>query len=1071
MDPNEIAADVPVFHRADPARFGFLTGHTLETLCLMAEVEWGEQTELVDISQLVIKRRNHRSDTESEVRNSRYGNINDLRRRITFEKLRGMLTDVFYSMKTSEIDFYAHQFKPVLRFIESATNRLLIADEVGLGKTIEAGLIWTEWQAREKARRLLVICPPTLIPKWIRELQDRFHIAAEATDANRLADLLTRFDRQGPGVSFALVTSYHALRPRKTERALLKSLRDASDAERVELERSLPTRVQLLHRIRAQGEQAVQNGEAHFLEMVVFDEAHAMKNTASASYFTGETFSAASGAAVCLSATPIHNNSRDLYSLLRLVDPEVFRDEYVFDLLREQNLPIVKLHNALSASAWKPDDISPLIESLVSESSRNLMRGALNECDGSPRGRVKVRHMAERMNLLGNFINRTRKRDVIERRVVRQPVTRPVHLTKQEMLFYRATLSLVRREVRKHGGGVSSFHLIHPALRMSSSIPVIAEAVANGKWGGFDEIELMADFLPDGFDSTDGDDLAAPDELRNLTDYDFEGNDSKYAALVEALDLIARKASLKCDEGTDVAIEAEDKIVIFAFFKSTIAYLLRRLTADGHPAIAVTGDVTDHGERDRIFRGFETDGNRILLCSEIGAEGVDLQFARVIVNYDLPWNPMRVEQRIGRIDRIGQKAQSIVIINFHVRDTIDGCIYAHLYNKIGIFEQSIGTLEGILGEEVAALTSTLLSSDLPWDQLEAQAEQTAEAVCQRAEIEAELENSTGALIAFQDLLSEQVGESQRLGRFIKPAELRLHAEDFLAGRYKSSDACFVIGDNPAPSCIECQLSFRALSDFEQFCQRTELPWPHGFSRHNKILHLAFDPSVHQQHKHEFPDLVLVTHLHPFFRWITEENASTSNTWHKVSALRVQGDDYEPGLHFYLVYRLTMEGVTRRDAFHYAAKHIPSGTVFSGQKAEMLLGSALDRGESLFPRDPSDHSPCLKELRDALAIEIRDAQSLFRRDQTQKLDIRRQQLTAHFDRRIEAQQRRIETAESRGVDPNQLKGFKKVLSNLVESRARQLHKLEDKLAAMTEKPSEVACGLIEVTPGASEPAVY
>ena len=145
---------------------------------------------------------------------------------MTFEKLRGMLTDVFYSMKTSEIDFYPHQFKPVLRFIESATNRLLIADEVGLGKTIEAGLIWTEWQAREKAKRLLVVCPPTLVPKWLRELQDRFQFAAEATDASHLCDLFERFTRRGPSVSFVLVTSYHALRPFRKDRPHLQRLRE-----------------------------------------------------------------------------------------------------------------------------------------------------------------------------------------------------------------------------------------------------------------------------------------------------------------------------------------------------------------------------------------------------------------------------------------------------------------------------------------------------------------------------------------------------------------------------------------------------------------------------------------------------------------------------------------------------------------------------------------------------------------------------------------------------------------------------------------------------------------------------
>jgi len=137
----EIVAGKAVSHQANPGRLGILTGRKMEAMFLMAEVNWGNQREYVDVSQLIERDPTAGTDPDAEVREGRYGTIDDLRRRITFEKLRGLLTDVFYSMKASEIDFYPHQFKPVLRFIDSATNRLLIADEVGLGKTIEAGLI------------------------------------------------------------------------------------------------------------------------------------------------------------------------------------------------------------------------------------------------------------------------------------------------------------------------------------------------------------------------------------------------------------------------------------------------------------------------------------------------------------------------------------------------------------------------------------------------------------------------------------------------------------------------------------------------------------------------------------------------------------------------------------------------------------------------------------------------------------------------------------------------------------------------------------------------------------------
>jgi SNF2 family DNA or RNA helicase len=1052
----DIIAGKPVSHRANPGRLGFLTGRTLQAMFLMAEVNWGNQREYVDVSQLVERDPGVGTDSDTEVQEGRYGTIDDLRRRITFEKLRGLLTDVFYSMKTSEIDFYAHQFKPVLRFIDSATNRLLIADEVGLGKTIEAGLIWTEWQARQKARRLLVVCPPTLCPKWLRELQDRFQLPAEMADAPSLAGLLDRFDRRGPGLSFVRVASYHSLRPFRTERSQLQDLLD-TQLEAKEQARVLSPRVRLLHRLRQW------DAPEPFIDMVVFDEMHGMKETGTASNYLGEILATAAGAMVGLSATPIHNKSRDLYALLHLVDPEVFSDERGFDDLRRQNLPVVQLQNALSNLVWHPQNLAKLVDGLYSADARAKFHELIRSFDGSPRKRVEIRHAAERINLLSNFINRTRKSDVIENRVLRQPKTLQVNLTQEEAAFYTAVLALVRKAVQRRGDRVTSFHLIHPALRMSSSLPTVADAVRHGKWGGFEELEGLAEDFGVELDLVGYKGLPPPERLRGLAQFDFEQNDSKYGALLTALRLMQAKGSIAPDRGGDIPISLNEKVIIFAFFKSTIAYLQRRLTADGFPNVAVTGDIKDRVERDNILQKFASDANRILLCSEIGAEGVDLQFARILVNYDLPWNPMRVEQRIGRIDRIGQESPNIIIINFHVRETIDGSIFSHLYNKIGVFEHTIGALEGILGEEIAKLTAEIFREDLTNEQIAQRAAQTADAVCQRAALEEQLENSTGALIAFQDLLSEQIGESQRLGRFIKPSELRLHTEDFFASKYQGTHACLLVSDNPAPECVQLKLSFRALSEFETFCQLHDYAWPDGFSRSARSASLTFDPAVHQRLKRKFTQLVLATHLHPFFRWITQENEQASNDWHKVSAVRLQSEEFTPGRYFYLVYRMTLEGITRRDAFFYAIKHLPTSQVLTGTRAESLLNAALEKGESAFPRDTPDYLAELAELRGAVAEELKSAQRMFREDQAQKLSIRRQQITVHFNRRIEVQRRRILTAEQGGADAQRgLAGFRRQLANLEAERDQQLDKLGRRSSEVQDRSSEVACGLLDVS---------
>lgn len=1059
MDTNDVVPGLAVYHRADPGKLGVLTGNKLEAMFTMAEVDWGNQLQFTDVTQLVARQQNRRGTADEDVRDGRYGTIDDLRRRITFEKLRGLLTDVFYSMKTSEIDFYPHQFKPVLRFIESATSRLLIADEVGLGKTIEAGLIWTEWQARKHARRLLIVCPPTLVPKWVRELQDRFNLPAEATNARHLEEMLERFDRRGPGLDFVLVTSYHALRPFTAERDALRKL---AEGKILTADIDSP-RVRLLDRIRTQGDEASLNDSARFLDMVVFDEAHSMKNTGAASYLAGEILSMAAGAAVCLTATPVHNTSRDLYALLRLIDPEVFRDEHVFDLLRQQNLPVIQLQNALADHAFAPADIQARIAELPAGDARDRLQQTLANYDGSAAQRTELRFQTERLNLLGNFINRTRKRDVIANRVIRVPVTIDVMLSDKEATFYRAVLALVRQEVRRRGNQLTSFHLIHPALKMSSSMPVMAATVHAGRWGGFEELAQLAEDLGADLDDDTEADFPAHHELVDLARHDFAAHDTKYAALRQALHLITHKGQLRSNTNEIIEVSPRDKVIIFAFFKDTIAYLERRLAADGFQAVAVTGDIKDRVERDRLLRRFGEDGNQILLCSEIGAEGVDLQFARVVINYDLPWNPMRVEQRIGRIDRIGQKASSIVIVNFHVQGTIDGSIFTHLYRKINVFEQSIGALEGILGEAISRLTAQIFEENLTLEQIAMRAEQTADAVMARATLANELESNTGALFAFQDLLAEQVGESQRLGRFIKPQELQLHMEDFLAARYRGHDACLVVADSPCPASCEVRFSHRALAEFENFCQEKELAWPAGFSRSNRIAKMTFDPAVHQEARLKSSSLHLVTHLHPFFRWITRANEQSNNQWHKVSAVRLESQTLPSARYFYLIYRMSLEGLTRRDAFHYILKELGSGSVLSGIEAEAIVNEALDKGESLFPRALHDLSATLTELRQVIAADIATEQRRFREDQALKFDIRRQQLTAHFDRRIEAQRRRIETALSRARQETAgLAGFRKYLQNLEQERRAQLAKLELRARNLTESISEVACGVIEIT---------
>ena len=182
--------------KTDPAVSGVTTG----------EVKRKGRFELVQIeigpNNKPFKRLNHLElipdgleSMDELIRTGRFGGDRDLSRAIAYHKIRGDLTDVLYSMESSLTDFFAHQFKPVLKFIDSISGRILIADEVGLGKTIEATYIWKEVQAREHGQRLLIICPSMLQRKWQYDLSRLFGIHAEIFPAK---DILERFGTVAP---------------------------------------------------------------------------------------------------------------------------------------------------------------------------------------------------------------------------------------------------------------------------------------------------------------------------------------------------------------------------------------------------------------------------------------------------------------------------------------------------------------------------------------------------------------------------------------------------------------------------------------------------------------------------------------------------------------------------------------------------------------------------------------------------------------------------------------------------------------------------------------------------------
>jgi len=608
------------------------------------------------------------------LRAGRFSEPARLRQVLTHIRLTGRLADMIYSMEASDTDVHAHQFKPVLKMLASPTGSLLIADEVGLGKTIDAGLFWTELRARFNFRRLLVVCPKVLARKWEDELSGKFGLDARAFSAADLLDAVRDSDRWQRG--FVAVCSLQGLKP---PRGWDEEGSPGYGPARAELARLL--------RERADDEP--------IFDMVVIDEAHHLRNAEMQSNTLARLLRPTTQHQVFLSATPIHLGNDDLFSLPSLIDPETYRHPTVLDAIIEANRPIVEAREA----ALRGAPLAELRERIEAASRHPLLIGtqkiaavltSLDACrDPLPRAdRARLADELDTVNLLANTVTRTRRRDVQELRVVRQ-----VRALRAKMApIGREAYDRITRAVHRYASHTdmpAGFLLATPQRLLASCLPA-AVALWRSRFEDFeDEDEDASD--EDASDKAAGVGEGAAPLVQHLAEAcrslpstaELERHDSKFATFVSALHSLFRK-------------HPAEKVVVFSTFRSTLRYLARRLAAKGIGCEMIHGAVED---RQSVLERFQSNESvRVLLSSEVGSEGIDLQFCRTVVNDDLPWNPMRVEQRIGRVDRLGQAAESVMILNLLHRDAIDDEIYRRLYERLNVCEQALGGFEDVLGE-------------------------------------------------------------------------------------------------------------------------------------------------------------------------------------------------------------------------------------------------------------------------------------------------------------------------------------------------------------------------------------
>ncbi len=468
MDDNNGQTFEPNTHvrlKADPGRIGVTTG---KSRCRAGKTLWqvrfhdGTEYQRGSYLEAII---DENDDPLDLLAKGKFGRAKDLRGGITHIRLTGRLANLIYSMDTTNTDFYAYQFKPVLSFLDAPGNGLLVADEVGLGKTIEAGLIWTELRSRFDIRRVMVLCPAMLREKWKTELRRRFGINGDILGASEVLEQIKEY-RLGDRLDYAMICSMQGLRPRRGWSKSDENQDAASNLSRL-MDDS-------------------QYDEPLF-DLLIIDEAHYLRNPESMTSKLGRLLRSVSEHVLLLSATPVHLRSSDLYQLLNLVDEDTFNQPHVFDEILQANEPLVRARDQILAGRLNQEQLLTMLgtakKTLYFENNRQI-QGIIDDPPSDDdlldrKYRTFLSDRLESINLLGRVVNRTRKRDVTEWKVVREVVAEIIPMSSEEEELYKSVTELVRNFASQYDGP-EGFLLVTPQRQLSSSMPVSVDALTDG---------------------------------------------------------------------------------------------------------------------------------------------------------------------------------------------------------------------------------------------------------------------------------------------------------------------------------------------------------------------------------------------------------------------------------------------------------------------------------------------------------------------------------------------------------------------------------------------------------------
>lgn len=556
---------------------------------------------------------------------------NYLRYVMLLSKIKNETSAGVLSSLSSGIIPLPHQLHVLDRALETRSIRYILADEVGLGKTIEAGMIIKELKTRGLIERILVVCPTGLVSQWSVEMQEKFHekfqviLPSDFDTIRRLTDnedVYGQFDQ--------VISPMDSIKPLEKHVGWSDERVEKYNQERIE---------------------AIINSG---WDLIIIDEAHRVAGSSSdvARYKLGYLLSQASPYLLLLTATPHNGKTEPFLRLIRLLDEQAFPNYK--SIVKEQVAPYL-------IRSEKREAIDNNGKLLFKKRYTHLVELHWDE-----------RHSLQRQlyEMVSSYVSKTY--DKARRNRKKNMCLIFLMIIMQRMVT--SSTAAVRQSLERR---------LHVLLEEETRANTMSET-------DLDERDIE-DGDVDAMEAISLDRTAEIEELKMIISTakqaEFQHHDVKVDALFDTID----------------ALQSEDpvqKIILFTEFVGTQAYLKELLESRGYSVSILNGSM-DIEERNNALNEFKTNTS-IFISTDAGGEGLNLQFANIIINYDLPWNPMKIEQRCGRADRIGQQ-RDVHIYNMIVRDTVESRVREVLEEKLSVIMKELGVdkYSDVLDSEVA----------------------------------------------------------------------------------------------------------------------------------------------------------------------------------------------------------------------------------------------------------------------------------------------------------------------------------------------------------------------------------